>query len=104
MPEPEREPREAPRARRAAFARRGLTVALALPLGLLALLCSGCQTTAEKSAKLEKEAKRHTLATEQGLTIARLTLTKMAEGGIYDQIGGGFCRYSVDQYWSIPHF
>ena len=28
----------------------------------------------------------------------------MAEGGIYDQLGGGFCRYSVDQYWSIPHF
>ncbi len=33
-----------------------------------------------------------------------LTLTKMAEGGIYDQLGGGFCRYSVDQYWTIPHF
>jgi uncharacterized protein YyaL (SSP411 family) len=28
----------------------------------------------------------------------------MAEGGIYDQVGGGFCRYSVDAYWSIPHF
>jgi uncharacterized protein YyaL (SSP411 family) len=28
----------------------------------------------------------------------------MAEGGIYDQLGGGFCRYSVDQYWMIPHF
>jgi uncharacterized protein YyaL (SSP411 family) len=28
----------------------------------------------------------------------------MAEGGIYDQLGGGFCRYSVDPYWSIPHF
>ena len=28
----------------------------------------------------------------------------MAEGGIYDQIGGGFCRYSVDRYWQIPHF
>ena len=33
-----------------------------------------------------------------------LTLKKMAEGGIYDQIGGGFCRYSVDQTWTIPHF
>jgi uncharacterized protein YyaL (SSP411 family) len=39
-----------------------------------------------------------------GLTIARLTLEKMAEGGIRDQLGGGFCRYSVDQFWSIPHF
>jgi uncharacterized protein YyaL (SSP411 family) len=28
----------------------------------------------------------------------------MAEGGIYDQLGGGFCRYSVDPHWSIPHF
>jgi uncharacterized protein YyaL (SSP411 family) len=28
----------------------------------------------------------------------------MCEGGIYDQIGGGFCRYSVDERWEIPHF
>ncbi|MBM3356561.1 MAG: thioredoxin domain-containing protein [Betaproteobacteria bacterium] len=41
---------------------------------------------------------------ELRLAIPRLTLTRMAEGGIYDQLGGGFCRYSVDQYWSIPHF
>jgi uncharacterized protein YyaL (SSP411 family) len=33
-----------------------------------------------------------------------LSLTRMAEGGIYDQLGGGFCRYSVDRYWQIPHF
>jgi len=33
-----------------------------------------------------------------------LTLTRMAEGGIYDQLGGGFCRYSVDGEWMIPHF
>jgi hypothetical protein len=32
------------------------------------------------------------------------TLTKMAEGGIYDHLGGGFCRYSVDAHWHIPHF
>jgi uncharacterized protein YyaL (SSP411 family) len=38
------------------------------------------------------------------LYMATLTLTRMAEGGIYDQIGGGFARYSVDQYWMIPHF
>jgi uncharacterized protein YyaL (SSP411 family) len=49
--------------------------------------------------------RRHALdGAEPGLAIARLTLTKMAEGGIYDQVGGGFCRYSVDAYWSIPHF
>ncbi len=33
-----------------------------------------------------------------------LTLSKMAEGGIYDQLGGGFARYSVDAYWHAPHF
>ncbi len=38
------------------------------------------------------------------LYMATLTLTRMAEGGIYDQLGGGFARYSVDQYWMIPHF
>lgn len=31
-------------------------------------------------------------------------LSAMAAGGIYDQIGGGFCRYSVDERWNIPHF
>jgi len=33
-----------------------------------------------------------------------LTLEKMAYGGIYDQIGGGFARYSTDTYWKVPHF
>lgn len=33
-----------------------------------------------------------------------LTLKKMAFGGIYDQIGGGFARYSVDEVWKVPHF
>ncbi|MGH8550608.1 MAG: thioredoxin domain-containing protein [Methylococcales bacterium] len=32
------------------------------------------------------------------------SLEKMAQGGIVDQIGGGFCRYSVDDRWNIPHF
>jgi uncharacterized protein len=38
------------------------------------------------------------------LYMATLTLRRMAEGGIYDQLGGGFARYSVDEYWMIPHF
>jgi uncharacterized protein YyaL (SSP411 family) len=38
------------------------------------------------------------------LFMVSLTLTRMAEGGIYDQLGGGFCRYSVDRFWQIPHF
>lgn len=37
-------------------------------------------------------------------TFVRTTLDKMAEGGVYDQIGGGFFRYSTDPYWHIPHF
>ena len=36
--------------------------------------------------------------------LALFTLRKMAAGGIYDQLGGGFCRYSVDERWMIPHF
>ena len=40
----------------------------------------------------------------EGLRMAEFTLRKMAEGGIYDHLGGGFCRYSVDEYWMIPHF
>jgi uncharacterized protein YyaL (SSP411 family) len=32
------------------------------------------------------------------------TLRRMAAGGIHDQLGGGFCRYSVDERWEIPHF
>jgi len=33
-----------------------------------------------------------------------LSLDQMAKGGVYDQVGGGFARYSVDQYWKVPHF
>jgi uncharacterized protein len=40
----------------------------------------------------------------QALYIATLTLRRMADGGINDQLGGGFCRYSVDEQWMIPHF
>lgn len=43
-------------------------------------------------------------ADEESLNMALLTLKKMALGGIYDQLGGGFCRYSVDELWMVPHF
>jgi uncharacterized protein YyaL (SSP411 family) len=36
--------------------------------------------------------------------MVRETLTRMAKGGIYDQLGGGFHRYSVDDRWLVPHF
>jgi uncharacterized protein len=38
------------------------------------------------------------------LKFARVTLDAMARGGIYDQIGGGFARYSTDERWLVPHF
>lgn len=40
----------------------------------------------------------------RALEMVMFTLKQMALGGIYDQIGGGFCRYSVDARWMIPHF
>jgi uncharacterized protein YyaL (SSP411 family) len=44
------------------------------------------------------------LRDEDARPMALLTLRRMAEGGIFDQLGGGFCRYSVDPFWMIPHF
>jgi uncharacterized protein YyaL (SSP411 family) len=41
---------------------------------------------------------------ERALEIVTTTLERMAKGGIYDQIGGGFARYSVDPHWLVPHF
>jgi uncharacterized protein YyaL (SSP411 family) len=40
----------------------------------------------------------------QPLDAVRLTLDKMARGGIYDHLGGGFARYSTDERWLVPHF
>jgi uncharacterized protein YyaL (SSP411 family) len=49
--------------------------------------------------------RRHALdGSDMALALTSVTLTKMAEGGIYDHLGGGFCRYSVDAHWTIPHF
>ena len=48
------------------------------------------------------------LANEGGdpsaIDMLQLTLVRMAQGGMYDQLGGGFARYSVDQRWLVPHF
>ncbi len=41
---------------------------------------------------------------EAVLDFVENTLLKMARGGIYDQVGGGFARYSVDEKWKVPHF
>ena len=46
----------------------------------------------------------HLTNNKDALNAVTLTLDKMALGGIYDQIGGGFSRYSVDEVWKVPHF
>jgi uncharacterized protein len=47
----------------------------------------------------------HGLTTDaRAMDMTHLTLTKMADGGLYDQVGGGFARYSVDDRWFAPHF
>lgn len=46
----------------------------------------------------------HLMKDDAANICTRLTLQKMAFGGIYDHIGGGFARYSVDDKWHIPHF
>ncbi|OFX89187.1 MAG: hypothetical protein A2W99_01665 [Bacteroidetes bacterium GWF2_33_16] len=58
-----------------------------LPVGYFSMLRFSYHTN-------EKELKKHVL----------FTLDKMMNGGIYDQLGGGFSRYSVDRYWHVPHF
>jgi uncharacterized protein YyaL (SSP411 family) len=46
----------------------------------------------------------HHSKSDRFLEMATHTLTKMAQGGIYDHLGGGFHRYSVDEKWLVPHF
>jgi uncharacterized protein len=46
----------------------------------------------------------HRFGDPQPLGMAQLTLDRMARGGMYDQLGGGFARYSVDERWLVPHF
>jgi uncharacterized protein YyaL (SSP411 family) len=54
------------------------------------------QTVGRSAAAPEKD--KHLLA------MAEITLEKMARGGVYDQLAGGFHRYSVDEHWLVPHF
>lgn len=48
--------------------------------------------------------RHHVTANKKALEMTTLTLDKMAFGGMYDQLGGGFHRYSVDNVWLVPHF
>ena len=49
--------------------------------------------------RYQNRAEKHT-----SLNMIKLSLEEMAQGGIYDQLGGGFHRYSVDKKWLVPHF
>jgi uncharacterized protein YyaL (SSP411 family) len=46
----------------------------------------------------------HRTGNQEALDIVKYTASKMAEGGIYDHLGGGFHRYSTDARWLVPHF
>ncbi|MET0204077.1 MAG: thioredoxin domain-containing protein, partial [Casimicrobiaceae bacterium] len=57
------------------------------------------------AAELEFCLRAFAMASDkEALTVVRTSLARMAEGGINDHLGGGFCRYSVDAEWTIPHF
>ena len=63
---------------------------------------------ATRRAPLMSDEAAHEWATQgvgaDGKRVATVTLEKMAAGGIYDQLAGGFHRYSVDERWIVPHF
>src|SRR5262249_18576492 len=57
------------------------------------------------SAAVDLVLERYQQTKEEHLrAIAQTTLEKMARGGVYDQLAGGFHRYSVDERWLVPHF
>jgi uncharacterized protein YyaL (SSP411 family) len=53
---------------------------------------------------LELVLRCHARGYPEALEVARITLDRMAAGGMYDHVGGGFHRYSVDGRWHVPHF
>ncbi len=65
-----------------------------MPTAIERLLRHWARVHADLSQKPDREA----------LNMVMNTLTKMARGGIYDHLGGGFCRYATDRRWAIPHF
>jgi uncharacterized protein YyaL (SSP411 family) len=76
------------------------------PMALDFLLQQHLRERADKTESAVDEARAATGATgpSAALDMVELTLEKMAHGGMYDQIGGGFHRYSVDDRWLVPHF
>jgi len=76
-------------------------------LDLLIEVASRAETRAElraASAALKQSGQGTAKMAETAKQVVLVTLEKMAKGGIYDQLGGGFHRYSVDEHWVVPHF
>jgi uncharacterized protein len=65
------------------------------PMGLEYLLRMEARARASQSPGADDNRRLH---------LIRLTLDKMARGGVYDQVGGGFHRYATDARWQVPHF
>jgi hypothetical protein len=61
-------------------------------------------TTIERLLRHWADSAQRGQPDDEALHMAHMSLHAMASGGVYDQLGGGFCRYSVDEYWMIPHF
>jgi uncharacterized protein YyaL (SSP411 family) len=59
---------------------------------------------AEINALLHDHLRSDSTDPDRSLNMALFSLRKMAAGGMYDHVGGGFHRYSVDEFWHIPHF
>jgi uncharacterized protein len=57
-----------------------------------------------QASTLEFLLRAHLRGDEEALPMVRTTLDGMAAGGMYDLVGGGFHRYSVDEQWLVPHF
>ena len=77
------------------------------PTQLELLLRHGLQSGARNEGETEAETEAETDGAGAGaesLRMVEVSLRQMAEGGLLDQLGGGFFRYSVDRQWRIPHF
>jgi uncharacterized protein YyaL (SSP411 family) len=61
-------------------------------------------TTLERLLRHWRDTAHEAEPDVEALYMVALTLARMAEGGLFDHVGGGFYRYSVDAYWQIPHF
>ena len=67
--------------------------------------CTEMELLLDVSHKAEPPSPQPSPASGRGgKSMVEFTLDKMADGGIHDQLGGGFARYSVDERWEIPHF